>query len=187
MEIKQHREQYMKSLYDHLSKVCFPELDAIITLLMDTKRKVFIAGNGGSAATASHLEEDLSYCAGRDNVINLAGSVPFITAIANDEQYDKIFVRQLEKSFKAGDILIVLSCSGNSANLLEVVDYVNTHNGITVGFLGFDGGLLKDKCCYCIHIDTDKIGHWSYGPIEDVHLILCHIITTGIEEMRNET
>lgn len=183
MDIKQHRERYMKSLYDHLSKVYLYDLDAIIALLMDTKRRVFIAGNGGSAATASHFEEDLSYGAGRSNVINLVSNIPYITAIANDEQYDKVFVRQLEKSFKSGDILIVFSCSGNSANLLEVADYVNAHGGLTIGFLGFDGGLLKNKCCYCVHVETDKIGHWSYGPIEDVHLILCHIITTGMEEM----
>ena len=96
-----------------------------------------------------------------------------ITAIANDTGYENTFVNQLKIHFKKGDILIVLSASGNSLNLIKACNWVKKKNGKTVGILGFDGGKLLRICNLNIHIKTKKN---EYGPVEDAQLVINHIL-----------
>lgn len=149
---------------------------------------IFFAGNGGSAATASHFTEDLEYgtrIKGKKTfrVRSLTDNTPYITAVGNDEGYEYVFVRQLENHFSAGDVLVAISASGNSPNVLKAVDYVNSNGGITVGMTGFDGGKLKDICQHCCHVKTIK---GAYGPVEDVHLVLGHIVSTYLMYLLRE-
>lgn len=146
----------------------------IIETTVNSNGKIFISGNGGSASTASHFAEDL-VLAGNVSAISLSENISMITAISNDSDYSEIFKRQLLKFYNPNDVLIVISASGNSENLIKAVDYVNEVDGITIGLLGFDGGQLKSKCKYAITIksDIDK-----YEEVENVHLILTHIITS---------
>ena len=95
-----------------------------------------------------------------------------ITAIANDTGYENIFLNQLKIHYKTGDLLIILSASGNSLNLIKACEWVKKKSGKTIGILGFDGGKLLKKCDLTIHIKTEKN---EYGPVEDVQLILNHI------------
>ena len=96
-----------------------------------------------------------------------------LTAIANDTGYENIFLNQLKIHFKTGDILIVLSASGNSLNLIKACNWTKEKQGKVVGILGFDGGKLKKKCDLTIHIKTEKN---EYGPVEDAQLIINHIL-----------
>jgi D-sedoheptulose 7-phosphate isomerase len=98
-----------------------------------------------------------------------------MTAVANDEGYDNVFLRQLQSRFSTGDVLVAISASGNSLNVIKAVEYANSNGGITVGMVGFDGGMLKNLCHCCIYVKSIK---GAYGPVEDVHLALGHIIST---------
>ena len=106
--------------------------------------------------------------------LSLADNTSYITALANDYGYDKIFAYQLEQLLQKGDVLIAISASGNSQNLIEAVKYANGEGVTTIGMLGFDGGKLLPLCDYNIHVKTE-IG--EYGPVEDIHLFIDHIIT----------
>ena len=158
------------------------EVQNLIHVLMDARKKgqrIFIIGNGGSAATASHFCEDLASVGRKSNrklfkTLSLADNTSYITALANDYGYDKIFAYQLEQLLQKGDVLIAISASGNSQNLIEAVKYAKSKGAATIGMLGFDGGKLLTLCDYNIHVKT-KIG--EYGPVEDIHLFIDHIIT----------
>ena len=106
--------------------------------------------------------------------LSLADNTSYITALANDYGYDKIFAYQLEQLLQKEDVLIAISASGNSQNLIEAVKYAKSKGAATIGMLGFDGGKLLTLCDYNIHVKT-KIG--EYGPVEDIHLFIDHIIT----------
>lgn len=141
---------------------------------------IFFAGNGGSAATASHFSQDLAEVGRKANVkpfktLSLTDNVSFITAIGNDYGYEKIFVIQMTELFKKNDVLVVISASGNSRNVVEAANYAKEKEGISIGLLGFDGGELSKICDHVVHIATNK---GEYGPVEDIHLILDHMITS---------
>ena len=143
---------------------------------------VFFAGNGGSAATASHFSQDLAEVGRKAKVrsfktLSLTDNVPFITAVGNDYGYDKVFSIQLLELFNKGDILVAISASGNSPNVIEAVKYANENGGTTIGLVGFDGGRLSELCDHVIHVISNK---GEYGPVEDIHLILNHMITSHL-------
>ena len=96
-----------------------------------------------------------------------------LTAIANDTGYENIFLNQLKIYYKSGDLLVLLSASGNSLNLIKACNWVKQKGGKTIGILGFNGGKLLKKCDLTIHIKTEKN---EYGPVEDTQLILNHIL-----------
>ena len=98
-----------------------------------------------------------------------------MTAIGNDEGYDQIFQKQLEVLFNDGDILVAISASGNSPNIMKAIEYVKSKNGYVVGLTGFDGGKLKQASDLSIHLDTPK---GEYGPVEDFHMIVDHLVGT---------
>lgn len=142
---------------------------------------IYIAGNGGSAATAMHFVCDLCKLRNIDGrgfkAIALNSNMPYITAIANDDDYKYIFKKQIESLLQPGDILVIISASGNSKNILEAIVETRERKGKVIGLLGFDGGEAIAKIDEGILIPCK-----NYGIIEDIHLIICHIVAQTIKE-----
>jgi D-sedoheptulose 7-phosphate isomerase len=141
------------------------------------RKQVFVLGNGGSASTASHMGNDLSKATivpgvPRMRVISITDNVALMTAWGNDESYDCIFKEQLENLLDAGDVVVAISASGNSPNVLRAVEFARARGAVTVGWTGRKGGKLKDAVDHCLHAPTDDI-----GIIESVHLVVDHLIT----------
>ncbi len=151
----------------------------VVKILREAKTRdatIFMAGNGGSAAICSHLALDLSKNARRKGergfkVQSLTESVPLFTAWANDTDFSMIFVGQLETNARAGDVLLIVSSSGNSSNVVKAAEYAKRKGLTVVSFTGFDGGKLKQISDYCVHIKMNE-----YGPVEDVHALLLHAV-----------
>ncbi|MDP9341759.1 MAG: SIS domain-containing protein [Actinomycetota bacterium] len=142
--------------------------------------QVFVMGNGGSAATASHMAVDLgktvlpiqSNGTRRFRVTSLTDNVPWITAVANDLGYEQVFAEQLRNHVAPGDVVIAITGSGNSPNVVEGVRVASDHGATTVALLGFDGGVVKDMVDLHVLVRSDH-----YGFIEDVHAMLSHLVT----------
>lgn len=141
---------------------------------------VFVAGNGGSATTASSMANDLGF----DILKKTGTSTPFrllaitdnnavMTAISNDVGYEDVFVNQLRVHYRAGDALIVISASGNSPNAVRAAEWVRAAGGTVVGMLGFTGGALRDLCDIVVHAPSLA---GEYGPVEDAHLAVNHVL-----------
>lgn len=166
---------YLASGMDHNATNAF-----IATLLSARERGsfIYIIGNGGSAANASHFTEDVAMAAGGTEskpfrVLCLNDNVPYMTALGNDRGFENIFVDQLKNFYKEGDVLVTISCSGDSPNLLKAIDFVNERKGVTFGILGFNGGKAKEKCQNSIVVYSSK---GEYGPVEALQLLFFHII-----------
>lgn len=174
---------YLAELEAALSSMDLPAIIRIVDRLRvarDAGRTIFIAGNGGSAATASHWVNDLAKAtrsSGRRafRVIGLVDNVSWLTALANDEGYDRIFAGQLENFVEPGDVLAVISASGNSPNVLRAVDAARASGAITIGFVGFDGGQLRARVDECLWVPTAQ---GAYGVVESAHSVACDIVTT---------
>jgi D-sedoheptulose 7-phosphate isomerase len=185
---KDYAQRYASYLSDLLGSLDVEAIEKTIAIFQKARadgKTIFFVGNGGSAATCSHFAEDLEYgtrTEGKNTfrVLSLVDNTAYVTAVGNDEGYENIFLRQLQNHFSTGDILIAISASGNSPNVIKAVEYANDHGGITIGIIGFDGGILKNLCHYCIHVKTVK---GAYGPVEDVHLVLGHIVSTYLMYM----
>jgi D-sedoheptulose 7-phosphate isomerase len=140
---------------------------------------VFFLGNGGSAATASHFAVDLGKGtkvrgARPFRALSLTDNQAFLTAQANDEGYDSAFVGQLEGLLRPGDVVVGITASGNSQNLIDAFTFARAHGATTVGLLGFDGGRLLALSDVAVVVRTPK---GEYGPVEDLHLVIDHIVT----------
>lgn len=158
------------------------KVTSILTNARDKGKKIFIMGNGGSASTASHFANDLAKLTIADGyprfkVISLTDNVPVMLAWANDTAYENIFVEQLKNLMENEDIVIGISCSGNSMNVIKAVEYANSRNAITIGLSGFDGGKLLKTARENIHIPS-----FDMQKVEDMHLLVQHILTTLIRE-----
>jgi D-sedoheptulose 7-phosphate isomerase len=141
---------------------------------------IFVIANGGSAAVASHIVNDLgpnSLVKGKEpfRVLSLADNGESVTAVANDAGYENIFSYQLQSLFRKGDIVLCLSVSGNSENVVRGAQYARENGGKAIGWYGFDGGRLAKACDFGIHIPATKD---EYGPVEDVFGILGHMVAT---------
>jgi D-sedoheptulose 7-phosphate isomerase len=139
---------------------------------------VFFIGNGGSAATASHFANDIAIGT-NDYVlpykaVSLTDNNAIITAIGNDHGYDQIFIRQLKIFGKPNDVLVGISASGNSENIINAFNYATEIEMDTIAITAFDGGKMKDISKNNIHIPTEIN---EYGPAEDVHMILDHLVS----------
>lgn len=178
-----HIETYFTQLQETVANLPTDLVDQVITVLLQNARqghKVFIFGNGGSASTASHFACDLAKNtqvpgAPQFRVISLADNMPLMTAWANDTSFDNIFAAQLSPLVEAGDVVIGISCSGNSANVLRAMEAARQHGAITIGFTGNEGGKLKQIVDVCIQVPSPRIEHQ-----EDTHLILEHCICAAI-------
>jgi D-sedoheptulose 7-phosphate isomerase len=139
-------------------------------------------GNGGSASTATHFVCDLAKNTRKEGwphfkVIGLADNMALFSAYANDEGYENVFAQQLANLVMPEDIVIAISASGNSKNVLNGVSLAKTANAITIGFTGFDGGKLCSMVDINIHVNSNIIEH-----VEDIHLILEHMIVRSLRE-----
>ena len=158
-----------------------------IALKIDEIRKdnktIFVAGNGGSSSTASHFVNDLMKATlNKDKnlikAISLSDNIPLLTAVSNDIDYDDIFRFPLRSLAKNGDMLVVISASGNSKNLINAVDYCNKNNIFTAGLLGFDGGELNQKVNISSLIRTPFN---KYELVENIHMVICHLISSYLK------
>ena len=146
-------------------------------------RQVFLCGNGGSAALASHLAVDLGKGCSRNRdqrfkVLSLTDNVPWMTALANDISYDDVFVEQLRNYAKKGDLLLAISGSGNSKNVLKALTYANQTGCETIGISGFAGGKLKELVKHHVHIKSDHM-----GLIEDAQMIVGHMLVYAFMDL----
>ena len=152
----------------------------VIKKACEESRSIFFIANGGSAAVASHIVNDLcpnSLVEDRPGfrAYSLVDNVESVTAIANDSGFENIFLYQLRCDLRPGDVLVALSVSGNSENIIRAVDYANEIGATTIGWSGFeDGGRLAEKAQIAIHIASTRD---EYGPVEDIFSNLGHIIT----------
>lgn len=152
---------------------------------------VFIIGNGGSAATASHMACDLGKTVlGRDveaprrrfRALALTDNMPLVTAWGNDVQYETVFAQQLRNLASAGDLLVVITGSGTSPNIVAAVRAARELGVTAVGLLGFDGGIVKGLLQHAIVAESD-----NYGHIEDAHMMLTHLVTAYFKQaLRHE-
>lgn len=179
----------LKRCLDLLDKQAIGRAIAIIMRAYQDGRTVFIMGNGGSAATASHMACDLGkgtlsrvYDSSepRLRVVSLTDNMATITAYANDVSYEDIFVQQLRNLIGHGDVVIALSGSGNSRNVVKAVRFAKRRKAKTIGFLGFKTGGILGKLVDCAII-VDSV---HYGPCEDIQLVLDHIVTSCLARMK---
>jgi D-sedoheptulose 7-phosphate isomerase len=184
-------KEYLLHLEMAISSIPVHKVERVVESLMSAResdRQIFIIGNGGSASTASHFACDLGKGtiygnSKRFRAISLTDNVALMTAWSNDSSYDDVFKEQLENLLMPGDVTIGISASGNSRNVLNAIEYANSMESTTIGFAGFGGGQLAEMVDECIIIDS-----YRYGPVEDVHLILEHMISFCVaEELANES
>lgn len=171
-------EAYIDRLKSTLDKISREEINDFLNLLVDALeagRTVFTLGNGGSAATASHMAVDfnkgLSWGkARRFRFLCLSDNLPTLTAYANDVSYEDVFVEPLKNFLEPGDLVIAISGSGNSRNVIKAVEYANAHGAVTVGLTGYDGGLLRKTARHGVHIPIRDM-----QVTEDLHMVLDHL------------
>ncbi len=183
--------RYLQYLNEVL-KAIDPEAIARVTkTLLEARARsatVYFIGNGGSAATASHFANDLSIGTNSYEkpfrVVSLTDNQAIITAIGNDFGYEEVFVRQLQVLGKPGDVLVAISASGNSPNLIRAMEYAAGMEIKTVAITAFDGGRMKQIADDGVHVPTAPK---EYGPAEDAHMVLDHLVGSYlIRIVRNE-
>ncbi len=171
---------YLEYLQTILRRLDVEEISRFIGTLLDARQRgatIFFIGNGGSAATSSHFANDLAV--GTNDyekpfrAVSLTDNVPILTAVGNDFGYEQIFVRQLRVLGRAGDVLVGISASGNSPNVLRAFEYARDAGIKTVAITAFDGGKMKAQADEGIHVPTEAK---EYGPAEDVHMVLDHLV-----------
>jgi D-sedoheptulose 7-phosphate isomerase len=180
--IKDLTSAYLESLRAVLARVDLEAVERVTEVLRrarDSQATIYVAGNGGSASTASHWVNDLGKAtkrSGRSPVraMCLSDNTSWFSALGNDEGYHRVFAGQLENFAKPNDVLIVITASGNSANLIEAVELAHKRDVTTVGLLGFDGGKLKHLVKEMIWVRSEK---GAYELVEDAHSAITHAIT----------
>jgi len=166
----------LESVLKSLDPKQIARVGELLTIARQEGKQVFLCGNGGSAALASHLAVDLGKGCSRNRdkrfrVLSLTDNVPWMTALSNDISYDDVFVEQLKNYAEKGDLLIAISGSGNSKNVLKALQYANQIGCHTVGISGFAGGKLKEMVQDHVHIKAEHM-----GLIEDGQMIVGHIL-----------
>lgn len=186
-------KNYLDELKETMDKISYDKIGKVINVLSDAHQKnkqIFIMGNGGSASLASHFSTDLGKGTlgkfdsnkKRFRVISLTDNVSTITAYANDLGYEDIFSQQLRNLISPKDVAIAISASGNSPNILRGVEEASRLEAVTIGFVGFDGGKLKNIVDYYLHVPLN-----NYGIVEDIHTSLVHIICSYLKEKISNT
>jgi len=177
---------YLQYLTNLIAKLDREEIAKFADLLLqsrDSGATTYFLGNGGSASTATHFVNDVSLGSRQFEkpfrAISLCDNQAVITAIANDDGYENIFIQQLQTLAKPGDTIVCISASGNSKNLIKAIEYAKDNNIYVVGLTAFDGGYLKKNCDLNIHVPT-KVG--EYGPAEDLHMVVCGLIGSYFRE-----
>jgi len=178
-------DDYKNRIISALDKFEFnPEILCILKNSVKNNQKIFVAGNGGSAAIAQHYVCDLSKGANKDwsenfkryKAICLSSNLSYMTAISNDSHYNEVFKQQLINLASPKDILILISGSGNSPNIVEAAKFAKENGIIVIGVCGFKGGKLLDLSDYTAYLNCD-----SYEVCEDIHGIFGHFLATFLK------
>lgn len=172
-------KSYIDDLKHILDEFPYKDFNIFLDLIRQAYNKnqqIFIFGNGGSAATASHFACDINKGVSlnlkkRFKVICLNDNIPTIMAYANDISYEDIFVEQLKNFLKKDDLVIAISASGNSKNVLKAIEFANKEGGITFGLTGYDGGKLSKLAKYSLIVSSCDM-----QKIEELHLIILHML-----------
>jgi D-sedoheptulose 7-phosphate isomerase len=192
--VKLAAADYLERLKTELSRVQLDQVRTWADLVFQAWQQdkfVFVFGNGGSGTTATHMSEDLGKSTLCDEdlrdeskkrlkIMSLTDNVGWILAVANDLDYDQIFVQQLMNYGGQGDLAIGISGSGNSANVLHAVDWANRHGLVTLGLTGYDGGQLAKLAQHNVHVPLDDM-----GMVESIHLCLYHWVLNDVHARIN--
>jgi len=173
---------YLKQVIDGIDRGEVARFAATLLAARERGATVFFIGNGGSAVTATHFANDLAIGTRSSikpfRVVSLADNTAIMTAVANDSGYDRVFAEQVRALARAGDVLVAISASGNSPNLIAAFDEAGQLGVHTVAITSFDGGRLKPQAAESLHIPTEPK---AYGPAEDAHLILNHVVANYLQ------
>lgn len=193
-KLENFMEEYLDNSKRCLDNLSFAEVGAVVDLIWGAyknKKTIYILGNGGSAAIATHFASDLNsttlghhkdFSGKRFKAVSLSANVSEMTAWANDVGYGRCFAGPLENFIEEGDLVIGISSSGNSQNVIEAVRLAKKKGAKSVGLTGMGGGKLKEVADRCIVVDSDH-----YGQIEGAHSVLTHLVTFYFaEKMREE-
>lgn len=177
----------LKTALDAIDHAQLEAVEAVLVKAFEDDMTIFVAGNGGSAATASHMACDFLKTtlgkhpleAGRRlRCIALTDSMPIVTAYGNDTSYEHIFAEPLRSLAYTGDVLVAISASGNSPNILRALEMARDIGMGSVAFLGFGGGKAFEMADHAVLIESD-----NYGIVEDAHSILMHMFTARLAEV----
>lgn len=176
---------YLTGLKDAIDSVDVAEITAVMDQLLAVYERqgfVYIFGNGGSASTAAHFVNDFNKGIGQNlpkrfRFSCLNDNVATVLALANDIDYGQVFVGQLRNFLTPQDVVIAISGSGNSRNVLEAVEYANNRGATTIGLVGFGGGKLKELVDHCIHVPVHDM-----QKVEDLHLAMNHVMMSVLKK-----
>ncbi len=179
-------DTYLCQLSETIDNMSREAIWSVVEVLLDAwrnGRRVFIFGNGGSASTASHMVNDLNKLTimpgkRRFKALCLTDNVPLMTAWSNDTAYENAFAEQMLNFLEPCDVVIGISCSGNSSNVLKALEVAREHGAVTISFTGNSGGQCKGLTDYCVAVPSDQIGQQ-----EDAHLILDHVIANTLKQL----
>ena len=174
-----YSQEYKTKLNETLEKLDYSKVDQVIEWFREARangKHIFVCGNGGSASSASHFACDMVKGASyqrdtRFRIMALTDSLPTLTAYSNDVGYDCVFAEQLKNFAEPGDLVMAISGSGNSPNVLRAIEYANSIGCKTIGLTGRDGGKLAELSQLNVHVPVPHMGR-----IEDAHMIVCHMI-----------
>lgn len=187
--MKDFIEKYVHSIHFCLKNIPFKDIERTSCTLLSAYERgvtIFIAGNGGSASTASHLACDLAKTVlgskpttkeKRFKAISLSDNIALLTAWSNDEGYENIFSEQLKNLAQQGDLLLVISASGNSPNIIKALNAAKSLKMNSIGLLGFGGGKAKE-----LAEDSIVIESYDYGYVEGTHSVLAHMLTSWLRD-----
>jgi D-sedoheptulose 7-phosphate isomerase len=171
---------YLDHVRDVIGGIDVHEVATLVDALLGARERgarIFFVGNGGSAATASHFANDVAIGSRSWDrplrAMSLTDNIAAMTAIANDYGYDQMFVRQLQALMTPDDVVVAISASGNSPNVVKALEYANAAGAVTVAITAFDGGDLRRIARLSVHVPTAR---GEYGPAEDAHLVIDHLI-----------
>lgn len=183
--MKNFSAKYFDLMFKTMKEIDHESVAKVINMILGAHKKdkqVFVFGNGGSASTASHFACDLGKGAvvkgrRRLRVMSLNDNMAYFSAVANDMGYENVFLEQLKNLMNRGDVVIGISVSGNSLNILRAFEYARKKNGATVGWIGNKGGRLKRLCNAAIVVSSR-----DFGLVESLHMVLEHLISHSVKE-----
>lgn len=177
MDYKNDIKKYLNEEIEIIKNLDIDAINNVMNLLEETREKgtrVYLFGNGGSAATASHMQNDFNKgisdgLTKRYDFCSLCDNFATVMAIANDESYENVFYNQIQNRLKPGDVILAISGSGNSKNVIKAVEYAKSHGNKIISFTGYDGGKLKTLSDVNLHVPINNM-----QITEDVHTIFNH-------------
>ncbi|MGD9010154.1 MAG: SIS domain-containing protein [Desulfobacteraceae bacterium] len=190
MKFEKLANQYidrLKTVLDAIDVVVFDRMVQAFLGAYERQARIFVMGNGGSGATASHMACDINKgcCIDLTNkfkMVCLNDNIPTMLALANDLSYDVVFEEQLKNQFTAGDMVLGISGSGNSDNVLRAIQYAAANDGQTIGWSGFGGGRLAELVDLALVVDSDDM-----QQVEDAHLIVAHMLMQAVHAALHDT